>query len=326
VIFWKDRSVFVTGATGFLGSWLTTNLLDRKARVTVLVRDWDPQSELLRSGRIRECFVVSGEVENISTLERGILEAGADTVIHLAAQALVGVGVHAPLLTFETNIRGTYNLLEACRRHPDVVKRVVVASSDKAYGTGPTLPYTESMPAAGRHPYDVSKSCTDLLAQTFAETYGLPVVISRCGNIYGGGDLNWSRIVPGTIRSVLKNERPIIRSDGTFLRDYVFVKDAVAAYVGLAEQVVEKDLKGHAFNFGPARPVSVLEIANAILELMKRTDLELDIQNTARAEIRDQYLDACKARDVLGWTPRWSLEEGLGESISWYTSFLADHS
>ncbi|MCG3194862.1 MAG: CDP-glucose 4,6-dehydratase [Thermoanaerobaculia bacterium] len=322
--FWKGRSVFVTGATGFLGSWLTRELLDRGARLTVLVRDWDPQSELIRSGRIRECTVVSGEVESFSTLERAILEAEADTVIHLAAQALVGVGYHAPLLTFESNVRGSYNLLEACRRHPEFVRRVVVASSDKAYGTGPALPYTEAMPAAGRHPYDVSKSCTDLLAQTYAETYGLPVAISRSGNLYGGGDLNWSRIVPGTIRSVLHNERPIIRSDGTFLRDYVFVKDAVSAYLLLAEKLQEKNLAGEAFNFGPARPVSVVLIAGEILKLMGRTDLSLDIQNTARAEIRDQYLDAGKAREILGWAPRWSLEEGLTEAIRWYRDFLAE--
>ncbi len=320
---WNDRRVLVTGATGLVGSWLTRALLEQGAYVVALVRDWDPQSELIRSGLIHRVSVVSGCLEDYSAIERAINEHETDTVFHLAAQAIVGAALRSPLPTFETNIRGSYNLLEACRRLDGIVKRVVVASSDKAYGDSDVLPYTEDMPPRGRHPYDVSKSCTDLLAHTYANTYGLPVVVARCGNIYGGGDLNWSRIVPGTIRCLMRGEAPIIRSDGKFTRDYVYVKDAAAAYLAMAEGLDRAEVRGQAYNFGPEKPLTVLEIVDALRRLMQREDLAPVILNAAKAEIRDQYLCSDKAKRDLGWTPQYSLEDGLRETIAWYTEFLS---
>ncbi|MFW5652867.1 MAG: GDP-mannose 4,6-dehydratase [Planctomycetota bacterium] len=325
--FWTHEAgpVFVTGATGLVGSWLVRALVERRARVVVLVRDHDPQSELVRSGLIDSVVVVNGALECAATMERAIVEHEVQTVFHLGAQTIVGAGLRSPRLTFEANIQGTWNLLEACRLNADRVQRVLVASSDKAYGEAETLPYTESTPPLGRHPYDVSKSCTDLIAQAYHHTYDLPVVIARCGNIYGGGDLNWSRIVPGTIRSYYNNEPPIIRSDGTFLRDYVYVRDAVGAYMVLAEQAARPEVRGGTFNFGPGEPQSVLEIVDVIQRLMRKQHIKPDIQNTARAEIKNQYLDSTKARDVLNWRPQWSLEEGLRETIDWYIPFLDRH-
>lgn len=322
---WRGRRVFLTGGTGFVGSWLTKRLLAEGAAVSVLVRDWDPQSELIRAGTANQCTVVSGRLEDIGTLERAVCEHGADTILHLGAQAIVGTALQFALDTFESNIRGSYNLLEACRRHTDLVRSVVVASSDKAYGDAPALPYREDMPAQGRHPYDVSKSCTDLLAQTYAHTYGLPIVVARCGNIYGGGDLNWSRLVPGTLRALLRGEAPVLRSDGTFLRDYVYVDDAVDAYLALAEAAADPGFRGEAFNFGPTAPASVLEIVRTLIELTGRQDLSPIILGRAQAEIRDQYLDASKAQERLGWTPSWDLRRGLAATLDWYRKYLEMH-
>lgn len=319
---WKDRRVFVTGATGLVGSWLCRRLLAEGAQVTALVRDWDPQSELVRSGDIARCSVVSGRLEEAGDLRRAIADHEADTVFHLGAQAIVGTALLDPLPTFEANIRGTWNLLEACRAFPTLVKRVVVASSDKAYGDGEALPYTEDMPAAGRHPYDVSKSCTDLLAMTYAATYGLPVAVARCGNIYGGGDLNWSRIVPHTLRRAFAGLGPELRSDGTFTRDYLYVEDVVDAYLALAAGLEREEVRGHAFNFSPEKAMTVLEIVAKVLEAAGRPDLEPVVLNKARAEIRDQYLDASKALRVLGWRTRIPLEEGLARTAAWYRAFL----
>ena len=322
----SQRRAFVTGATGLVGSWLCRRLLDDGAQVVALVRDWDPQSELIRSGDIKRCSVVSGCLEDYPTLVRAIAEHETDTVFHLGAQAIVGTALISPLATFESNIRGTYNLLEACRVHRDLVQRTVVASSYKAYGDSEVLPYTEAMPANGRHPYDVSKSCTDLLAQTYAASYGLNLAVARCGNIFGGGDLNWSRIVPGTIRSVLEGKAPVLRSDGSFIRDYIYVEDVVDAYLALAEGAGREGVRGEAFNFSPQRPLTVLEITRAVLAAMDRPDLEPVILNQARAEIRDQYLDAGKAARVLGWEPRYALEEGLETTVAWYRAFMRDRS
>jgi len=320
---WSDRRVLVTGATGLVGSWLTRALVERGAYVVTLVRDWDPQSELIRSGVVNKTSVVSGCLEDYYAVERAINEHETDTVFHLAAQAIVGTALRSPLPTFEANIRGSYHLLEACRRLDAIVKRVVVASSDKAYGDSDVLPYTEDMPPRGQHPYDVSKSCTDLLAHTYANTYGLPVVVARCGNIYGGGDLNWSRIVPGTIRSLMRGEAPIIRSDGRFTRDYVYVKDAAAAYLTMAEGLDRAEVRGQAYNFGPEKPLTVLEIVDALRRLMHREDIQPVILNVAKAEIRDQYLCSDKAKRELGWAPQYGLEDGLRETIAWYTEFLS---
>lgn len=319
---WKDRGVFVTGATGLVGSWLCRRLLAEGARVIALVRDWDPQSEFIRSGDVNRCVVVSGCLEYYGTLERALSEHEVDTVFHLGAQAIVGTAYRSPLITFESNIRGSYNLLEACRVHRDLVKRVVVASSDKAYGEASVLPYTEDMPANGRHPYDVSKSCTDLLAHTYAQTYGLPVAVARCGNIFGGADLNWSRIVPGTIRLVLEGKAPLLRSDGTYTRDYLYVEDVVDAYLALAEGADREGVRGEAFNFSPERQMSVLELTRMILEVMKRPDLEPVILNNAKAEIKDQYLDASKARRILGWSTQYTVREGLEHTVAWYRKYL----
>lgn len=316
---WNGRKVLVTGATGLVGSWLCRRLLAEGAAVVALVRDWDPQSEFIRSGDVLRCTVVSGRLEDYATLARALVENEVDTVFHLGAQAIVGTALASPLATFESNIRGSYNLLEACRIHR---ARVVVASSDKAYGESVVLPYTEDMPANGRHPYDVSKSCTDLLAQTYARTYGLDVAVARCGNIYGGADLNWSRIVPGTIRSALEGRGPILRSDGTYVRDYLYVEDVVDAYMVLAEHAGREGVRGEAFNFSPERPLTVLEITRAVLEAVGRPDLEPSILDSARAEIRDQYLDSRKALERLGWKAKYGLKEGLAATVAWYRAFL----
>lgn len=321
---WSNRRVFITGATGMIGSWLVKELLARGAYVIALVQDADPQSEFFRSGDYRQSSIVNGHLEDFWTLERAINEYETDTIFHLGAQTLVGVAHRFPLPTFEANIRGTYNLLEACRLHMDVVQRVVIASSDKAYGEQSHLPYTEEMPLNGRHPYEVSKSCADLIAQAYHHTYGLPVAIARCGNVYGGGDLNWSRIVPGTIRSFLRGERPIIRSDGTYVRDYIYVKDVVHAYMRLAEFLDNDQVRGEAFNFSLEKPMTVLEMVGMIQKLMDCKHIEPDIRNCAEGEIRSQYLSAEKARKVLGWEPVFDLETGLRETIAWYRTFLGE--
>ncbi len=319
--FWLDRPVFVTGATGLVGSWLVKRLLEQGADVICLVRDWVPQSELTRTGMINKVKSVRGDVRDQKLLERILGEFEIDTVIHLAAQTIVTIANRNPVSTFETNIGGTWALLEACRRSPKV-KQIVVASSDKAYGDQETLPYDEDMPLQGRHPYDASKSCADLIAQTYGVTYDLPVVISRCGNFYGGGDLNWNRIIPGTIRSVLRGQQPIIRSDGEYIRDYFYVEDGAAAYTLLAEKLAEMpELRGTAFNFSNEIQVTVLQVVEKVLKMME-TSLSPDILSEASNEIRHQYLSAQRARSVLGWGPMFDLDEGLKRTIEWYKAFL----
>lgn len=321
--FWLDRPTFVTGATGLIGGWLVKRLLAAGADVVCLVRDWVPQSILVSGGLMEKVKVVRGDVNDQELMERAAGEYEIDTVIHLAAQTIVGIANRNPVSTFETNIRGTWSLLEACRRSP-TVRQIVVASSDKAYGDHESLPYREDAPLQGSHPYDVSKSCADLLAQAYAVTYGLPVAITRCGNFYGGGDLNWNRIVPGTIRSVLRGQRPVIRSDGQFIRDYFYAEDGAAANMVLAEKLAaEPGLRGQAFNFSNEIQVTVIELAERILKLMN-SDLKPDIRNEATNEIRHQYLSAEKARQQLGWQPLFSLDDGLRRTIAWYLDFLAD--
>jgi CDP-glucose 4,6-dehydratase len=319
--FWLDRPTFITGATGLVGGWLVRKLVESGADVVCLVRDWVPQSELASSRLIDKVKVVRGDVRDEKLLERVLGEYEIETVVHLAAQTIVTIANRNPISTFETNIGGTWSLLEACRRSP-TVEQVVMASSDKAYGDHEILPYDETTPLEGRHPYDVSKSCADLIAQAYAATYDSPVAITRCGNFYGGGDLNWNRIVPGTIRSVLRGSRPIIRSDGRYVRDYFYVEDGVAAYMLLAERLAEnRHLHGQAFNFSNEIQVTVLELVEKILEQMD-SDLEPDVRNETRNEIRHQYLSASKAKKVLGWGPLFTLEEGLRRTIKWYESFL----
>ncbi|MFC1957668.1 NAD-dependent epimerase/dehydratase family protein [Chloroflexota bacterium] len=320
-LFWQDRPTFVTGGTGLLGGWLVRRLLELGADVVCLVRDWVPQSELVRSRLVEQVKVVRGDVGDQALLERILGEYEISVVFHLAAQTIVGIANRNPISTFETNIRGTWALLEACRHSP-TVRSMVTASSDKAYGDQEKLPYDEDTPLQGRYPYDVSKSCADLLAQSHAIAYGLPVAITRCGNFYGGGDLNWNRIVPGTIRSVLRGQKPIIRSDGQYVRDYFYIEDAAAAYVLLAEKLAQNpDLRGQAFNFSTETPMSVLELVERILKLME-SELKPVIRGEASHEILKQYLSAGKARRVLGWQPIFALDEGLKRTISWYKEFF----
>lgn len=319
--FWQDRPVFVTGATGLVGGWLVRRLAALGAEVVCLVRDWVPQSELARAGLLEQVKVVRGDVRDQALLERALGEYEIDTVFHLAAQTIVGIANRNPVSTFESNIAGTWALLEACRRSP-TVKQIVLASSDKAYGDHANLPYSEDTPLQGRHPYDVSKSCADLIGQSYAVTYGLPVAITRCGNFYGGGDLNWNRIVPGTIRSVLRGQRPVIRSDGSYIRDYFYVEDGAAAYILLAERLAAAPaLRGQAFNFSNEIQVTVLELAQRILALME-SGLEPEIRGEASNEILHQYLSAERARRDLGWQPLFTLDEGLRATIAWYREFL----
>lgn len=318
--FWKDRNVLVTGCTGLLGSWLIRSLFERQANIIGLIRDSVPRSNLKHDGFEDKITTARGEIEDYFLLERTINEYEIDSVFHLAAQTIVTIANRNPISTFKANIEGTWNILEACRRSP-LVKRIIVASSDKAYGDQHKLPYNEKTPLEGRHPYDVSKSCADLICRSYYETYGLPVCVTRCGNFYGGGDLNFNRIVPGTLRSIFNNQRPIIRSNGKFLRDYFYIKDGVESYILLAEKMENINIHGEAFNFSTEHPLTVLEIVNAILE-MRGSKLEPLILNKTTNEIQDQYLSAKKARDLLDWHSIFTLEEGLKETIEWYWEFF----
>lgn len=319
-LFWRDRHVFITGATGFLGSWLTKALVDNDARVTILYRDIVPQSLLARSGYLDKVTIVRGALEDYPTVERALGEYEIDTVFHVGAQAIVEIANRNPLSTFETNIKGTWNVLEACRRTP-TVKRIIIASSDKAYGIHETLPYDEKAPLQGRFPYDASKSAADLLAQSYYHTYKLPVAITRCGNFFGGGDLNFNRIVPGTIRSLLYNESPIIRSDGKFRRDYLYIEDAVHAYLMLAERMENPRIHGHAFNFSAESPKTVLEMVDTIIAAMG-SNQRSTILNTAQHEIPDQYLSSAKAKELLNWRPQFSFQEAVQKTVVWYRDFF----
>lgn len=319
--YWNGKRVFITGSSGFLGSWMVHELRRRGATTVGLVRDLARGYSVMGDARWAPDFVVIGCLEDHETVLRGLNEYEADTVLHLGAQPIVGVANRSPRSTFEANIRGTWNVLEACRT-VSTVKRVVVASSDKAYGTQPVLPYTEDMPLVGRHPYDVSKSCTDLIAQCYHQTYGLPVCITRAGNFFGGGDLNFNRIVPGTITSVLRGQAPVLRSDGSLVRDYIYVRDVVSAYLTLAEKMDTLPIAGEAFNFSSGNRLTVLELTHRILAAME-SRLEPVVLNTAKAEIPEQYLNSEKAHRVLGWQPHYRLDEALREAVAWYSTYFA---
>lgn len=319
---WLNKNVFITGCTGLLGSWLTEELINLNANIIGLVRDHVPRSRIYREGFIDKINIVSGNLEEHHVIDRALNEYEIEVVFHLAAQSIVPIANNNPLSTFESNIKGTGALLEACRRNKQVNK-IIVASSDKAYGEHKILPYTEDMPLMGRNPYDVSKSCADLISQMYFYHYQLPVCVTRCGNLFGGGDLNFNRIIPGTIRSVFYGERPVIRSDGKYVRDYFYVKDAAKAYILLAEKMDDEKITGHAFNFGNDTPMTVLEITKELLALMGRSDLDPVIRNEAKGEIFKQYLSSKKSRKMLRWKPVFSIREGLQETIKWYENYFA---
>ena len=320
--FWKNKRVFVTGANGFLGSWLTKALVTSGARVVVLIRDWIPGSVLTNMKNVYNSLeaVVKGDLIDYQLIARILNEHNIDSCFHIGAQTIVGIANRSPISTFESNIRGTWNILEAARNIG--LQRIVVASSDKAYGEQQDLPYKESYSLNALHPYDASKACTDILARTYACTYDMPIVVTRCANIYGGGDLNFSRIIPDTIRSILQNKNPIIRSDGTPLRDYIYIDDAVNAYLIAAEKADKKGTKGEAFNFGSNSPVKVLDLVKKIIAVSGSKSLKPVIEGKGggrgKGEINKQYLSSTKAERLLGWKPVYSLEKGLRETIKWY--------
>lgn len=319
---WVGRRVLVTGATGMVGSALSARLVEEGAVVVALVQDVDPFTELYRSGTVARVSVVNGRLEDPAAVERAVVGHEVEVIIHLGAQTIVSTAFRSPRATFESNVQGTWNVLEAARLHSDLVTSVVVASSDKAYGESPELPYVETMKLQGTHPYEVSKSMTDLVARSYALSYGVPAVVARCGNIYGPGDLNWSRIVPGTFRSILRNEQPVLRSDGTFLRDYLYVGDVVEAYLALSDHSATQ--AGEAFNFSDEAPTSVFDIYRACCVAAGQPDLAPLVLSKASGEIKDQYLDASKARARLGWSAKTSLSAGLAATFDWYERFLVD--
>lgn len=320
--FWKDKCVFVTGATGLVGSWLVKDLIKKGAKVSALILDYDMNSELIRSGDIKFINTVDGNLRDYATVFKAIQKHNSQVIFHLGAQTIVGTAINSPKETFESNIQGTWNILETTRKLPNLVESVVVASSDKAYGSSKNLPYVEDHPLKGVGPYDVSKSCTDLIAQAYGLTYGLPVTISRCGNIYGGGDLNWSRIIPGTIRSLLNAQQPVLRSNGLYIRDYINVDDVVSAYLLLAEETTSKNLNGQAFNFSTDIALTVLELYEAICMEAVGRKVEPKILNEATSEIKDQHLDSKKAKHILNWNSKIDLHQGLQSTVKWYKEFL----
>lgn len=316
--FWENRPALVTGGTGFIGSWLTEELVKRGARVVVL--DIIPFSPVLNS-LSRKPLIIQADVRDFSVAAGVIRKYKIETIFHLASQALVEIASKEPFLTLETNISGTYTILEAARNF-GTVKRIVIASSDKAYGEHNKLPYREDAALQGTYPYDVSKSCADLISRMYFKSYNLPVCVTRCGNVFGGGDRHFSRLIPHIIHSALYNKRPVIRSDGAYIRDYIYVKDIVDGYIGLAEAMEGKEILGESFNFGNNRPLSVLRVVRVILSAMKKNELKPRILNRASREIRRQYLLSEKAGRLLGWKPKYDFEEAVKETIDWYKAYF----
>ena len=321
--FWLDRRVFITGASGLVGGWLVRALLKAGADIIVLLRDWNPKALLFQSGFHKKVTIVRGSLKNVNKLERVLAEYEIQSVFHLAAQTIVPIANKNPLSTFESNIAGTWNLLEACRLKKDI-DSIIIASSDKVYGDTLNLPYQEAMPLNAIYPYDVSKACADRISVSYAKTFNLPIAITRCGNFFGGGDLNWNRIIPGTIRSILRTQPPIVRSDGNLIRDYIYVEDAVNAYMSLCEALRKNSaLAGEVFNFSNGTQYTVLNLISTILNLM-HSSLKPIILGKNKGEILAQYLDSSKAHKDLGWWPRFTLEEGLERTITWYKNCLGN--
>ena len=320
---WEGKNVLLTGSGGFVGSWLSKSLIEMGANVTALLKE-DAHDTLLRYSNMYPSFkdVIKGSILDLDLIKKIFISHNIDTCFHLAAQAIVGIANQSPLPTFETNIIGTWNILEAART-VESVERVVVASSDKCYGEPTKLPITEDHPLLASYPYDASKACADILSRAYTKTYGIPIGVTRCCNIYGGGDLNFSRIIPDSVRSVLLNKNPVIRSDGTPIRDFIFIADAVSAYLALAENLERKEIKGEAFNFGSNSPITILDLVNKIIEISGK-DLKPEVtgKDKPKAEIDAQYLSSKKAEKLLNWRPKVRLDEGLKETIQWYSNFF----
>lgn len=319
-LFWKGKNVLITGYEGFLGSNLTKQMISCDANIVGLDIKTSRKDTVLKKEDYQKINVIKGNVTNLSLLKFILSKHKPEIIFHLAAEAIVGKSLHDPLATFKSNIEGTWNILEVCRNFPNV-KAIIVASSDKAYGSHKKLPYKEDTPLIGNHPYDVSKSCADLLAYTYFHTYGVPVAVTRCGNIFGPGDFNFSRIVPDTIRCALAGKPIPIRSDGKFTRDYVYVDDIVSGYLLLAEQLQKKNLSGQSFNFSDENPITVIELIKKIFQISNKK-LNYKILNEAKYEIKHQYLASGKAKKILGWKSKCTLEEGLKKTIEWYKIYM----
>ncbi len=322
-ISWKNSKVLVTGADGFIGSHVAKALVEKGSEVTTIVRDIKKESNIDVLGLKKSIDTIHGDLVNYADCERAINEYGIDFCFHIAAQAIVGPANRSPLSTFESNIKGTWNILEASRLSK-TMKGLVIASSDKAYGQQKKLPYTEDSPLNGYFPYDASKACAEMLAKSYFMTYHLPLAITRNANTYGPADMNLSRIIPDVIVRLLKNEDPVIRSDGTPERDYMYIKDAVSAYLVLAENLHRKDVLGQAFNFGTGKPISVLGLYKKIISLVGKK-AEPKILGQAKNEIDRQYLDSAKAKSVLGWETKYTIDEGLKETIEWYKGHFGNN-
>ena len=319
--FWKEKNVLVTGADGFIGSWLAKSLIEKGANVVTIVRDIKKKSNIdimnLREG----IDLIHGDIVNYDICSRVLNEYNVDSVFHIAAQAIVLSANKSPLPTFESNIKGTWNILEACRLNKGV-KRIVVASSDKAYGEQKKLPYKEESPLLGYYPYDASKACTDILARCYFKTYNLTLAVTRNANTYGPADMNFSRIIPDIIKTLINGKQPVIRSDGSPQRDYMFIKDSVNAYLTLAENLHRKEIIGESFNFGTGKPVGVLALLRKVLNLMKKENIKPKILGLAKNEIDRQYLSIEKAKRLLNWHPDYTLDQGLKETVDWYKSYF----
>ncbi|MDD5691140.1 MAG: GDP-mannose 4,6-dehydratase [Candidatus Omnitrophica bacterium] len=318
--FWKGKKVLITGFEGFLGSNLTKALLCSGAKIYGLDIKIKRNDTILTAADYKRLTVIKGSVADYKLVEGIIRRSKINVIFHLAAEAIVGKCLDDPLCAFSTNIKGTWNILEACRKAKGIWA-IIIASSDKAYGSHQKLPYTEEAPLQGKHPYDVSKSCADLLADTYAHTYKLPVAVTRCGNIYGPGDFNFSRIVPDAVRCALKSKKLLIRSDGKFTRDYVFVEDIVSGYIILAEKLQKLKLSGEAFNFSDENPLTVVELVKAVSKAANSRP-NYKILNKVKYEIKHQYLSSAKARKILGWKPLFNLRAGLMKTIAAYKEYF----